>query len=328
MTAVMSGAWTNDHCVLGSVKLHIKFRDGSVVELILFQNDAVTRWFRHFRQINSNGQYYTPWWRNSLEQPPASAEYIDQRWQQIKSAITELRQLGYHMPFAVADQFDHDQTTLNRLHRFFTYNVMWCTDLASGNHRENPFDPNFNLPSDMNLERWLDLVDPINQAVHDLESLTRPHENRTFIQRQHPLSLMTFMPVRKSHTDLSTWLPFSPEDQRHNFREYMHLESSLVTLNPSILGKSVLQSFYDNDDPTALDCTGRLGSFGGFEVELNDARKKIYRSGRFQQWIAQHGMQWDCLPLEFPIGHMPDAKQQSVLLLTKRNLFHKVEFVE
>ena len=141
--------------------------------------------------------------------------------------------------------------------------------------------------------------------------------------------MILFNPIRKSHTDLSTWLEFTIEDQVHNFNEYMALESPLVILDGSILGKSVLQSFYENDNPNAQDCTGRLGSYGGFIIELDDHRKNIYRSKEFISWAQSHNRAFNSLPLEFPIGYIPDFKNQCrKTLLQKMNIFKNIKFID
>jgi hypothetical protein len=103
----------------------------------------------------------------------------------------------------------------------------------------------------------------------------------------------------------------------------------MVILNESILGKSVLQSFSENDNPNAQDCTGRLGSYGGFIIELDDNRKNIYRSKEFISWAQSHNRVFNSLPLEFPIGYIPDFKNQCrKTLLQKMNIFKNIKFID
>jgi hypothetical protein len=81
-----------------------------------------------------------------------------------------------------------------------------------------------------------------------------------------------------------------------------------VLLDNSILGKSILQSFYEEDDPTCKDCTGRQGSYGGFIITQSDNRKQIYRSHKFISWCEKYNLLTNRIPYEFAIGraiHIP-----------------------
>jgi hypothetical protein len=306
------------------MKLHLVFQDESFTEIILLENDTVARWFKHFQKITADKNYYSPSLIKSSHWIRTPDATVGQHWTQIQSAMMELETLGYQIPWSIPEQFDRQQETLNRLHRLFTYNVLWYHELWNDPNQPNPFDPGFKLPSHMDFQQWLDLLDRINQSVHRLEDFTHPHKNKTWIQDQHPLSFVLFKPIKKSTTDLDPWLEFTHNDLQHNFNDYLAMESPMVTLDRSILGKCVLQSFYDNDDLNAQDCTGRLGSFGGFEIELDSTKKQIYRSQQFAQWAASHGKQAESLPLEFPIGYVKGLQP----LLDKLHTFKKVEFVD
>jgi hypothetical protein len=305
------------------MKLQITFLDESVVEISLFQNNAVAKWFKHFQKINLNYKISSKdlIYRNGIINS-------SKPWNQIKSAIDKLKQINYTFPFSISDEFDRSQDTLNQLHRFFTYNVLWYHDLHLEPDKKNPFDENFKIPEYMSFQQWLDIVDEINVAVHQLEPACHPHKNKKFILDQHPLSMIICNTTRKSHTDLDPWLQFTVEDQAHNFDEYMALESPMVILNDSILGKSVLQSFYENDDPNAQDCTGRLGSFGGFVIELDGTRKNIYRSPEFTSWARSHNRALDSLPLEFPIGYISNFENQRSTLLQKIKIYKNTKFID
>lgn len=309
------------------MKLHIIFQDKSFIEIILFQNDAVTKWFKHFQKFTSNKNYYRLGHEHSSRWINQSSGVIDQDWNEIQSAISELESLGYQLPWSIPTTFDFQQKTLNQLHRFFTYNVLWYHELYNNPTKQNPFDPQFKLPPDINFQQWLGIVSRINTSVHNLEHFTVPHENKTFICNQYPLSFLAFFPIR-SDTDLDPWLVFTEEEQVHNFTDYFANDSLQVILDRSILGKSVLQSFYENDDPNAHDCTGRLGSYGGFEIELDQNKKQIYQSDQFIQWAASHGRTVESLPLEFPIGYIKDPHTLLNELHGFKYKFKTVEFVD
>jgi hypothetical protein len=304
------------------MKLQVVFQDDSFVDLVLFQNNTVLKWFKHFQCYQEN--YHLPKLAKSPNHKNIGSD-IGNYWNQIKVSINELENIGYRFPLLIADKFDYSQDTLNKLHRFFTYNILWYRDY----NNENPFDKDFELPNGITFQNWLDILDKINVSVHYLEQFTIEHENKKFLRDQFSYLNIAFAPpARKSHTDLDSWLDFDDEDQLHNFNEYMSLESPLVILSQSVLGKYVLKSFCENDDPNALDCTGRLGSFGSFEIELDDNRKKFYRSDKFIQWAASYGRTTESLPLEFPIGYLPDPTRQIDLLLRKVYTFKQVKFID
>jgi len=230
--------------------------------------------------------------------------YNSASWKNIQDTMIKLKSIGFQVP-NVSAEFERDQTTLNFLHRFFTYNTLWYYKQEHNPETPNPYDRNFKIPKGMSFQDWIDIIDVINVAVHDLERFTVPHVNKKLIDDHYPLKYVMFNPNRKSHTDLTPWLEFDEEDIKYNYTyfDYDH-NYQLVTLNQSILGKCILQSFYENDDPTADDCTGRLGSYGGIVVDLNNNRKSLYCSSQFKQWVKSYHLDLKNLPLEFPIGYI------------------------
>ena len=88
----------------------------------------------------------------------------------------------------------------------------------------------------------------------------------------------------------------------------------------------MLQSFIDDDNPTADDCTGRLGSHGGFVVELDSlySRKTVYQSDQFLQWISKYGLSAENLPYDFPIGYI---EQKSFVLHRSGYIFQSIDFI-
>jgi hypothetical protein len=309
------------------MKLQIVFWDDSFVELVLFQNNAVVKWFKHFRAINDYRQKYFHRPVKKLLKNIVKSD-INDSWNQIKLTVNKLENIGFRFPLLVADEFDYNQHTLNQLHRFFTYNVLWGKDHT----KENIFDKDFKLPSGMTFNDWFDIIHIINSSVHYLEKFAVPTKNKKFLidnykgQSDYYTDIMAFRP-NVTDTGLDHWLSFDDEDQLHNFNEYMSLDLTLVTLDRSILGKCVLQSFYEDDDLNAFDCTGRIGASGGFEIELSDTRKKIYRSDKFIQWATSYGRTIESLPLEFPIGYLPNPIQQIDVLLKKIDTFKQIRFV-
>jgi len=290
------------------MKLKINFSENQYILVALFDNDAVKKWFRRFANCD-----YTI----SMESMPAlNNTYVnaDSQWNKILQTFSTLNGLGYRPNIEVPISFDRSQQTLNLLHRFFTYNATWGKD---NTHLQNKYDERFQLPKHVSFEEWWNLIDEINNCVHRLERIV-PHQN--FMKQ---VNAFEFVPNSKITLK---WLQFTQEELKHNY-EYLEKKSQfehLVLLDRSILGKCVLQSFVDDDDPTADDCTGRLGSHGGFVVELDDSRKTIYQSDQFQQWISKYGLVAADLPYDFPIGYV---EQKSFVLHRSGYLFQSIDFI-
>lgn len=311
--------------------LNLIFQDRSIT-IHLFANLTVKKWFYYFKGISN-------WYKcnffpdNSFKAFDTIKKSINPEfeWRNIKSAINLLENLGFQFPVDLPKEFDKNQKTLNYLHRFFTYNILWYHDNKK-NPCLNPYDNNFKLDETMSFQQWLDILDEINQSVHRLESYAIPQDNLKFIRNTFPLCFYNLIPTRTT-TDLTTWLDFDDFDKNNNYKYFDYFneidhDNQLILLNESILGKSVLQSFSDEDDVNARDCTGRLGSFGGFIIDLNQNRNKIYQSEKFKKWAHRQQCRVNLLPLEFPIGYLKNISLHRDYLLNNHHKFEKVEFVE
>lgn len=193
---------------------------------------------------------------------------------------------------SLPDKFNRDQQLLNQIHRLFTSNVSNATDR----------------------EPWYS----INYAVHYLELFTVPADNKKFVDSTFPIFGLELK------INDAKWLEFNNEDILLNYQDMD--QPNLVYLNGSILGKSYLRSFYDNDDPTAVDCTGRLGSYGGFVIDINNNRQLIYQSAQFKDWASKYNLDVKSLPLEFPIGKVVETTK-SIKYFTWCPFFKGVEFL-
>lgn len=288
------------------MQIQVWFSNDKYIDIGLFNNDTIIKWFDYYSQYESLDYYGA----NIISlighsTPPTST--VEKQWNSILNTIDKLVGMGYNIPFQVSPIFDYSQTTLNLLHRFFTYNAAWYWD-NKDSVVLNPFDNNFRLPSDINYTDWLGIIDPINAAVHQLEHYTELNNNKKFVIENFPIQTVNVWPKNRAPTNLDSWLPFTDEDQRLNYT-YFDSELPLVILSNTILGKSIMQSFYEDDNLNAKDCTGRLGSYGGFFIDLDSNRKKIYQSSQFKNWALKHNRNVDSLPLEFSIGYVKNYQE-------------------
>jgi len=268
----------------------------------LFDVPVVKRWFLHFRNLVNGRDYHSAGITMLDSTLYLTRRYCKDRmdglWQGIREDLAVLESRGFCIPFRIPHSFDYSQHTLNRLHRFFTLNAIWLHEKRP----TNPFDPDFQLPDDFPFWEWHGLIDPINRKVHQLEAYTNPTENRRFVYDQFPVRDMHFCPRVEDPRNLFA-ISHSEYQHNHRFLEYDRYEH-LMLLDASILGKSYLQSFCDDDDPNQEDCTGRQVSHGGFFITTDQNRRSIYASTQFARWCRSHGLDPRAVPHEFVLGYV------------------------
>jgi hypothetical protein len=308
------------------MRLRIEYSTSDYIEIELFDNPTVKKWFQHFQKINNDVPNF---YKNQRVVQNGEELYLQSHyekhnihWQQIKHTIKKLQNIGYNFPFEIPESFNFDQSTLNKLHRIFTYNMLWSKDRSLDS---NPFDSSFALPIHISHKDWHTLLDIINDAVHSLENYTNESDIRKFVHTQYPIDYLFFSPIAA----FNTWLEFNADDIKQNLTYMQHPDDNpLVLLNDSILGKSIFQSFYDDDDPTCKDCTGRLGSHGGFIIDNNFNRKQLYKTLEFTQWLNRYQLNAETVPYEFPIGTVSSSSNSLELLAENYQNFSKIIFIE
>jgi len=292
--------------------IKLSYSLNQTIIISLFTNPVVSKWFLRYSNFKYQQTYINTTAHSILKrlQPLIDPGYCNRYWKDILSTLENLKSLGYRVPFELPDKFSDDQQQLNRLHRFFTYNILWYR--SSG---VNCFDPTFQ--TNLGFKEWHDLLNKINIAVHCLEPATSG-PNKKILNRL-PLKYIWLQTENKS---MDNSLQFDHDDRKHNFEYFNNHQHPLVLLDNSILGKSILDSFLDNDDPTLKDCSGRAVSNGGFIIDLNHSRSKIYQSTEFRTWCNKF-----CLtspPLEFPIGYVMNPEKLGLVKILR---LKKVEFL-
>lgn len=267
----------------------------------LFEFPVIKKWFKYSKELNIkksyfyNGRIYQKFFLHE-----EFKKICDNKWELIKQTLQDIKSLNYNIPFTIPEAFNFEQDILNLLHRFFTYNAKWCN---SDCIIENPFDRNFQLPKNYNKKDWFYLIDQINTHVHFLDRYTIPRENRIFVDESYPLEYLHF---EIKEVDHGKYLNFNHDEYQNNYKFLDLNYENIVTLDASILGKSILQSFMEQDDPTCWDCQGRHCSAGGFMIYTDNQLKKIYTSVQFQNWIKRYNLESSEIPYEFSIGYIQD----------------------
>lgn len=301
----------------------------SHITIELKQHPTIEKWFKFFQNLtNQQPDYYRMFMSEEVSVHSKSFVDVNRHWQIILNSIEILRNANYCIPFEVADKYDYKQVTLNQLHRFFTYNCEWWYQQST---EANPFDETFTPPADWNFEKWYSVIGQINEAVHNLEVVTPTDTKMLYQNPAEQMILPSFVinnPASITGELIRTcYLPFDSYDQCFNYEPLDFSRGAPVTLNASILGKCMLQSYFEEDDPTARDASGREGSYGGYCIHLSKKRQEIYQSAHFRQWAARYGRTVDSLPLEFQIGHVPDISMEDLFKFDPQR-YIRTEFID
>jgi hypothetical protein len=272
------------------MKIQLYFNSRETLTITLYQNNTIERWFSHFSNLNQSNDFYTltrnNYYHINHDSSLVRESQIQESWSIILNSIEHLKSIGINVPITLSDTFQFDQDVLNILHRIFTTN-----SLVFRNDRNN-------------IETMKHLYN-INENVHILEKCTNPKKHLTFIRKKHPIQYLNVYNPRQSDDQ---WFSFDSDDLKLNYKYLELTETHVVTLDQSILGKCFYQSFAEHDDPTQSDCTGRLGSFGGFNLDVQPYnRKNLYLSEKFTDWCSRHSLLLSTLPLEFPLGYITDS---------------------
>lgn len=287
----------------------------------LFEFPGIKKWFEYSKELDVKKSYFYS--RRTYEKILLNEELkkvCNNEWKLIKQTLQDIESLNYNIPFVVSEEFDFQQSTLNLLHRFFTYNTKWG---FSDTGPENPFDKKFTLPKNYDKKDWFSLIDRINRHVHFLDIYTIPEKNRKFVNENYPLECLYFE-IKES--DYRKYLHFNTKEYQNNYKFLDLNYENIVTLDASILGKPILQSFLEHDDPTCWDCQGREYSAGGFMIYTDNQLKKIYTSTQFQNWIKKYNLESHKIPYEFPIGYVEAQSTALKNLLTLQLI--KLEYID
>lgn len=263
------------------MELTITFTDGHNIKVHL--HDSMKRWAEHVQKISNKYKFSL---NNAVSAIDTGKVENNETLQLDKDdgdkanrvynilldtikKLENLRPIGFDVP----DKFTKDQELLNKLHRYYT-------DTAAVVDKQS---------------EEFELASKINYCVHELEDLT--------VTRNTGYISDLWFHVHDYPIPMDCWIDLKEQEQE-NYKFFDHDYKYVVRLDRSILGKCVLQSFEENDDPNAKDCTGRIGSFGGFFIDTNNRLKDVYQSDKFKDWCTSHGKEAKQLPLEFVIGYV------------------------
>ena len=177
---------------------------------------------------------------------------------------------------------DVDQDWLNLAHRFFT------SESGKNNTR------NFLTKEHKEMQS---LLYEINDTVHCLESYY-PAVNNDFSDPDQIGYCMLNLLDKVSYKDR----------QQIHFTEYEKTFHSApdehhdLVLSTNILGKSVKESYWNDDDPNHWDTSGHHLTFGETILLSDNYTKKIYTGGKFASWMRKYNTNFEKLKFDYPIA--------------------------
>jgi hypothetical protein len=244
------------------------------VQVNLLNNPGVHAWANKFLNCNytTNVLCHDHLWVCKMDQD--KFDYSHTRCQQL---IGQLSALG--LDYQGSDIGTVDHCSLNHVHRFFTHNQQRC------NTRE--FSVDFAYHSAMLM------LDELNLHVHELERYIARGPDDIPVDQIEEIKL-----YHPTNYNSDTWCSLADYQQYHSDQHYD------VILSSEVLGKTLLQSYLDQDDPTDWDTSGHYASAGGLQITYLPTRQQIYQSNSFKQWLEQHSANPADLRYDFPIGNI------------------------
>ena len=245
------------------------------VQVNLLDNPGVQAWANKFLDNYSTSVLaHDHLWVHDMD-----VAKFNHAFTQCHSLIDQLAQ--HNIVYSGPDISSVNHRSLNHVHRFFTHNQQRCNVREFG----NSFD----------YDLVMSILDRLNTHVHELECYIPRGPDDIVVDQIEEVKL-----YHPTHYGTTNWIDLTEYQQYHSDQHYD------VILSSEILGKTLLQSYLDQDDPTDWDTSGHYVSAGGLQITYMPTRQQIYQSNSFKQWLAQYNADPAELKYDFPIGNIQD----------------------
>jgi len=258
-----------------------------ILDVELIDNPAVKSWADHFLQRGLPVVTQRSVNINQLSPVPWNTE-AKQKYSRMQELFDILNNIGFVFDYphpASVNAVTRDY--LNKSHRFFTQTQKY----VNLNNRE--------VPDHLTITNYLQ---ELNYLVHDLETFLKieaaPLLSSEFKQNWKEIVLLH----DTAYDDQNWWF------MENSYREYHSSEFANLIFGPQILGKTLLQSFLDQDDPNNWDTSGHYSNNGYLILMNNPYRQEIYNSDIFKNWLSKHGVTPDQMYYDFPIGNVTNKE--------------------
>ena len=278
------------------MQIILHFPDGPiVVDIRLIDNPAVKSWAEWFLKdgYDADAHCETPfhvWPRDDV----LLQEYVGI----LNDRVQKLREIGYDYQSDMpqhSSEITRDWT--NSLHRFFTHTQRKVFDMLDPARMYLYDQETISLRDRTNL-----LLEDVNEYVHRVERYLPPSAVEL------PMNDVNI--IYDSNAIGKGWWQILPE-----WRQYHTKDHADVILGSQILGKTIIKSYIDGDDPNDWDTTGHYANFGAIKLQLGPTRRQdIYDSEDFHKWLGDHGLSYDTAWFDFPLGNVIDRSMIPALI--------------
>jgi hypothetical protein len=282
----------------------------------LIENEFTIEWAEHFATMVKDFQYLLRTYTFQRSLPVSQKTEISRtdanallQYSRLESAIAELNKMGTNYPIVLdKDIFfkgdDESQDLLNRLHRSFTTPER-CFQRKEPLIWSDKFDSSFSILPE-NKERFIELIDIINDAVHLVES-----NMYTSSKLQKEFQPTFFEIWFTAYTNDGTRLMNEAFHyiKKDHYKYFSDDPTYDVWVGRDITGKDHTIGYFDLDDPSEWDVTHILGYTGKVSIDLGIHRTELLNSESFRAWLAKHGVEYDPSMCGIPLGTVVEGKE-------------------
>lgn len=266
----------------------VEFQHGTFdLEIQPLAHPAVESWMENF--VGRPTRYYANLqdWNMVLAWDPAR---MDDCLADLQLSLDRLQTFGIKFLDEVPKSSRHlNRHFLNICHRFFTERQKAVND-GRFSHLSMSHGPDYESVVNR-------VLSDINQSIHELELYMPPARNP---------GLKSFEEIHVEYDSVnnqwenSQWWSLDEQWRSFHTSADQHVD---VILTSEILGKTVLKSYLDDDDPHHWDTSGHYDSLGGLQIQLGPKRRHVYQSQDFKYW---YGRPTDNVLYDYPIGNVTD----------------------
>lgn len=274
---------------------------GDPVTIQLIDNPFTKMFVEHFTEVAAthSGKLMR---RMVGAQIPTDANFATKH-QQLIDVVSELNDIAGNFPYTldhsiILERNQNTQNLLNQLHRCFT-TAYRCASRRQPLVWSDKFASSFTVAEDK-FTRLLELLILLNDHIHDLE-LYVDTDNKKFCRGFSITQAEIHIDgaYDKCENIRSIYLDI-PEE---HYQYFSDSEECDVWVGIDILGKSYLNAFWDNDDPSEWDVTHQLGITGKIYIETSINKKlDILKTERFNNWLAAKNLTYKPYMCGMPIG--------------------------
>jgi hypothetical protein len=251
---------------------------------------VINRWYNSIKQVYTDKSLMIIHKSNYIW--PDNPKAVKALYNEILSAIETLKNLGVEWPVDELDNFDYTVEWCNRIHRYFT------TMSLTGNRLDIKSKNRYTIDIE-NMEKYTKALHTINNNVHALEVYCSTTQKEKYFNKLKYLIVQPPKFKDKDYYKLYKFEKFEKEDfANHTWEHYD------VVFDEEILGKHILRSFFDDDDPKNIDSAGFNGWFGSFRIYWDKCKEEIYNSNEFNNWLSKYKTNKENVRADFPIGNI------------------------